>query len=140
MYYRPDLWWNGVDGLKPGININGNYMKQYHIFDFFGWYNSRLLQTETSAKPQLFSFILDYNTPVFRYSKKARIFVHALNSEGINDYALKLQYCFKPETDFVYAEMKSLFRTIKADNNYLVYPDDWEKKTQHTPPSRIQLR
>ena len=126
-YYRPDLWWNGVDGLKPGINLNGNYMKQYHVFDFYGWFNSRLLQTVSDVKPQLFSFYLDYNTPVFRSSKKSKIFINALNSEGFNDYAVKLQYNFRPETDFVYGEVKSLFSTKNAENKYLIYPNDWEK-------------
>ena len=38
--YRPDFWWNNYDGLKAGININGNYMRHHHLFDISAWLNT----------------------------------------------------------------------------------------------------
>lgn len=32
LYMRPNLWWNAYDGLKFGINANGNYMNVKHVF------------------------------------------------------------------------------------------------------------
>lgn len=31
-YWRPDLWYNGVDGLKAGISVSGGYMGLKHVF------------------------------------------------------------------------------------------------------------
>ena len=25
-YYRPDIWWNPIDGIKLGIHTEGSYM------------------------------------------------------------------------------------------------------------------
>jgi hypothetical protein len=41
--WRPDLWYNQADGLKPGIHVNGNYFNYKHIFSLTAWYNSTLL-------------------------------------------------------------------------------------------------
>jgi len=130
LYYRPDLWWNGVDGFKAGINLNGNYLKQYHVFDFYAWYNTRWLQSVEKAKPSLFSFYLDYNTPVSKTSKRTQIYLKAINSEGLNYYSLKLNHTLKPESDFVFAEIKSMYRLPGAERQYLIYPNDWDKSNQ----------
>ena len=29
--FRPDLWWNKVDGSKIGVNLNGVYMNHHHL-------------------------------------------------------------------------------------------------------------
>jgi aminopeptidase N len=40
--WRPELWWNGVDGMKLGLHVNGNYMNYKHSFSATVWYNTRL--------------------------------------------------------------------------------------------------
>jgi hypothetical protein len=40
MSYRPDVWFNAVDGLKIGVNTHLEYAKQKHILDISMWYNS----------------------------------------------------------------------------------------------------
>ena len=44
MKWRPDLWWNEVDGFKAGVHLNGNYFNYKHIFSLTAWVNSGLGQ------------------------------------------------------------------------------------------------
>lgn len=40
--WRPDLWYNAYDGIKPGLHLNGNYLNQNHAFRLGIWYNTAL--------------------------------------------------------------------------------------------------
>lgn len=40
MSWRPDVWFNAVDGLKLGINTHFEYAKVKHVMDVSIWYNS----------------------------------------------------------------------------------------------------
>ena len=31
MKYQPNLWYNAIDGLKFGINLNGGYLNHHHL-------------------------------------------------------------------------------------------------------------
>ena len=37
--FRPDLWWNNVDGAKIGVNLTGGYLNHHHLFDGTIWIN-----------------------------------------------------------------------------------------------------
>ncbi|HRH38847.1 MAG TPA: M1 family aminopeptidase, partial [Flavobacteriales bacterium] len=39
-FVRPDLWWNGYDGVKAGFHMNGSYMKYKHRFSLTTWLNT----------------------------------------------------------------------------------------------------
>ena len=45
--WRPDVWYNAVDGIKAGIHLEGDFMKWRHVFDLNVWANTRLLQNKT---------------------------------------------------------------------------------------------
>ena len=38
--WRPDIWWNDIDGFKLGLHLNGNYMQKKWQFKLNTWYNS----------------------------------------------------------------------------------------------------
>ena len=40
MTWRPDVWFNAVDGLKTGFNAYFEYAKVKHVLDFSVWYNT----------------------------------------------------------------------------------------------------
>ncbi len=44
LYARPDIWYNGYDGIKTGLHVNGDYMNYFHVFDANLWFNTGLLQ------------------------------------------------------------------------------------------------
>lgn len=42
MSWRPDLWFNAVDGLKAGFNMHFEYARVKHVLDISTWYNTGL--------------------------------------------------------------------------------------------------
>ena len=39
-YIRPDIWYNKVDGVKLGFNMNGSYVETIHKYSLSVWYNT----------------------------------------------------------------------------------------------------
>ncbi len=48
MRWRPDAWYNGIDGVKAGLNLSGNYLNLKHKFELTAWYNTGLLTRQTA--------------------------------------------------------------------------------------------
>ncbi|MFM9945314.1 MAG: M1 family aminopeptidase [Bacteroidia bacterium] len=42
-YWRSDVWYNAVDGIKVGLNFSGNYYNFKHIYSATIWYNTNFL-------------------------------------------------------------------------------------------------
>ncbi len=38
--WRPDAWFNAVDGIKAGLNFHFDYVRVKHVMDFSIWYNT----------------------------------------------------------------------------------------------------
>ncbi len=139
VYYRPDLWWNGTEGIKAGFNINGHYLNHFHIFDAFAWYNSYFLNTYEQAKVAPVSYAVSYNTPLTRYAKKTRIFLDALNAEGVSRYAVRLNFYIKPEGDYFYTELKSVFRNRDRNFDDKFSENLWDSYTVKNPNNMLKL-
>jgi Peptidase family M1 domain len=62
--YRPDLWYNAIDGIKAGVKLKGNYYQSRHVFEFGAWYNTGVGTTSDfeSVKGDVVSYQLDYKT------------------------------------------------------------------------------
>ncbi|MDD3877393.1 MAG: M1 family metallopeptidase [Bacteroidales bacterium] len=126
MYYRPDLWWNSVDGLKTGVNLNGHYMKLFHVFDLSIFYNTGLLQQISKNKPWPASYVFEYKTPLSRRTKNTYIGIKSLLTDGFSRQALKLDYNIPQTGSTVYLEFKSLYRPENnLSNSYPLYPKEW---------------
>lgn len=66
-YWRPELWYNSVDGIKAGLNFSGNYYNFKHIYSATVWYNTRLLAEEKQDEySTLVNFALQYRTRIGR--------------------------------------------------------------------------
>lgn len=128
LYYRPDAWWNGAEGLKAGLNVNGHYMNHHHVFDAYLWYNTGLLRV-SDTKPFPLSFSGTYDSPIGRYNKKAHWSATALRAETFNSYAVKARYYINATDNHLYAEFKSLFRDKNAPTDVLLMPNDWSSST-----------
>lgn len=40
--WRPDIWYNAIDGVKAGLHVNGNYFQRKYVFRLSSWYNTDL--------------------------------------------------------------------------------------------------
>lgn len=70
----PKLWYNGYDGLKFGLNFDGDYYKTLHKIDATLWMNTGLFQSVTAVEKSThafddFNMNLEYATPLRSFGK-----------------------------------------------------------------------
>ena len=125
--YRPNLWWNSYDGLKIGINLNGNYLNHHHLFDFNFWVNSGQLQDEDLTNKEnydLYSYKLNYNTNLDNYMKYARIGLKSDFIAGLRTNKMSFSKYTLDKKSKIEIGLLSYYRT-KAEN-YMLYPEYWD--------------
>lgn len=72
--WRPDLWYNALDGLKAGIHLNGNYFQRKYIFKLSTWYNTDIGALEQTNSP--FTDNQANRNTLFDYSFGFKTLVH----------------------------------------------------------------
>jgi Peptidase family M1 domain len=132
IYMRPDVWWNAYDGLKVGVNVNGNYMNLMNNFSFTAWINTHLAQggerygldANTDKKAGWFSYRFDYNTLLDKVMKKTTFYFHSQWLDGYEMYKIGLLKIF-PNNFSADINIKAFTRQSEAWRNYLLYPGEW---------------
>lgn len=120
--WRPDIWYNQLDGIKAGLHFNGNYMNYKHLFRATIWYNTTIGQTQSfrsfTPQPIHYSFSYTNNFPTnFNYSIQSRyldgLWMHKL---GVNKTIGR---------NGLSAYFKSMYRYSPSDLQYLLYSAAW---------------
>jgi len=65
--WRPDVWFNAVDGIKAGLNAHIEYARVKHVMDFTMWYNTGLgaeKHYSNTKERDIFSYSLQYSNLV----------------------------------------------------------------------------
>ena len=131
---RPELWWNGFDGFKPGLHVNGNYMKHKHMFDATVWLNTGLAQNlhpdfvnddNVNNEFDDFSFRFNYRNGIDKLGRKAYYDLHASRMAGLETYRVGLDNVARNGKTSMYTFFKSMVRKDSADLVYLLYPENW---------------
>lgn len=133
LFARPDIWYNGYDGLKVGLNMNGNYMAYKHIFDATVWFNTGIGQnyldtaTENSAKDLYdnVSFRLNYRTATDKFMKGSSFYFSAKALDGLNGYTIGFDRKDIKGKNKIYLYFKSMYRKGLNDLPYLLLPKEW---------------
>ncbi len=133
LYMRPDLWWNAYDGLKFGINANGNYMNVKHVFSLTVWMNSHLAQggpryylsKEAKKKAGYFSYRFDYSNAIDKVMKRTTFYFHSRWLDGCEMYKIGLTKQF-PKNFSADINVKAFTRNKEEWRNYLLYPGEWD--------------
>lgn len=133
LYARPDVWYNGYDGLKIGLNMNGNYMNYKHIFDATVWFNTGIGQnyldtaTLNSAKDLYdnVSFRFNYSTSTDKFMKGSSFYFSAKALDGLNAYIVGFDRKDISGKNKIYLFFKSMYRKGLNDLPYLLLPDEW---------------
>ena len=131
LFARPDIWYNGYDGIKAGFNLNGNYFNEHHIFDLSAWYNTGFLQNQQVARfapdeHDLFNFRLAYKTSIDKYLKKSNFLISVRSLDGLRLFTTGLERWNQEENNRLYVFFKSMIRPETEDLYYLIYPTEWE--------------
>ncbi|MCI5056593.1 MAG: hypothetical protein MRY83_10825, partial [Flavobacteriales bacterium] len=131
LFWRPDVWYNGYDGLKIGAHLNGNYLNKKHKFDLTVWYNSGIGQqniaTSLESDYDLFSYRLNYSTPTTKLLKRSHIHASGKFLDGLHGYTLGFKV-FSRDRDkktMLFTYFKSLYRNDNAALTYLLFPSEW---------------
>ncbi|MFL5764364.1 MAG: M1 family aminopeptidase [Bacteroidia bacterium] len=133
LYARPDLWYNGYDGVKLGLNLNGNYMAYKHIFDATVWFNfgkgQNYLDTLTEKKAgDLYdnvSYRFSYSTATDKFMKGSSFYLSAKSLDGLNGYTVGFDRKDIRGKNKVYMYFKSMYRKGLNDLPYLLLPKEW---------------
>lgn len=129
--WRPDIWYNGFDGIKAGVHFNGNYFNYKHIFDFTAWYNTRtgqqnnLYLNEYKTKNDLINSRFNYRTATDKFIKKSAAFAHSSFVEGLFTNKIGFEKTDESGKNKFYVFAKSIYRKDSASLNYLLYPNQW---------------
>jgi hypothetical protein len=131
VFYRPDVWYNGYDGVKVGFNVNGNYMNYRHIFDASIWFNSGIGQAYLPegariSKFDVFSFKIDYKTATDKFVKNSSVNLSAKWLDGLKSYVAGFEKKDESQKNRLYVYFKSMIRTEIHDLNYLLLPREWD--------------
>ncbi len=132
-YWRPDIWWNAVDGAKIGVHIDGSYMNFMRKLYATVWFNTRLgsmfeyrpYEGEgwwSNASP--IDYTLRYETPLKQISKKINWGLASRFMDGFARHSLYTTYAFKGN-DNINIEMTTLYRNSDVTAGYLFFPYEW---------------
>lgn len=131
---RPDIWYNGYDGIKPGVHFNGNYLNYKHVFSFNAWFNTRFFQNLPDEVPQYdgvntdfdpVSFTFDYKTGLNKRLAKSNFFMSAKVLDGLKGATLGYEKKSQSEKIRLYSYFKIMYRKDSADMYYLNFPNEW---------------
>ncbi len=131
LYLRPDVWYNGFDGFKYGVALNGNYLEYFHRFDANIWFNSGMLQqaaySEVSNKTSNYiSYRFNYNTALNKLSKNTRLYLASRFLDGLNLHQITLNKKDDTGKNYLSVAFKSMWRADSTALNYLLYPSEWQ--------------
>lgn len=133
MYWRPDLWWNPVDGIKAGLHIEGDYMHTLHNLDASIWWNTHVLQDTRYGvyvnegqydryAPVNYSF--NYTSPLSRRYPKFQLQLNSRLLDGLWYHRGGFNWLFNDQNTIrLFAQ--TMWRKDSNALNYLVYPTEW---------------
>lgn len=133
LFARPDVWYNGYDGVKAGVHMHGNYMNYKHIFEASVWLNTGVGQnyldstTENMAKNLYdnINFRFSYRTSTDRFMKGSSVYLSAKALDGLNGYIVGFDRKDAGGKNKVYMYFKSMYRKGLNDLPYLLLPKEW---------------
>jgi hypothetical protein len=139
--WRPDLWWNPIDGVKLGIHTETNYMNYQNKLVAEGWWNSGLFSHEKTKNPianskyrQLFDYNFVYQTPIKKISRKLFIDFVSRSIEGLQKNAIGFTWQL-PKDRNVNLQFVNLYR--HAGPQYHNYATEWSSFIEPMPNVKL---
>lgn len=129
--WRPDVWYNGYDGVKAGLHLNGNYFNTKHKFGLTVWGNTGLGQQSSEIAPSLqseydpVSYNFSYQTTTPRLIKHSSVFAQSRFLDGLWLNLAGFDIKNYEQTNRFYVYAKSMYRKDIAALQYLLYPTEW---------------
>jgi hypothetical protein len=127
--FRPDVWWNPIDGIKLGLHSESSYMNYMHKISIDAWWNTGIVTKDftfnqiTNIKSRnLFDYIFTYETPLRNIHKKLFVGAHSRILEGLSKNQLYTNWNFS-NTQNIRFDLVSLHRIYGPV--YQNYTTEW---------------
>lgn len=129
---RPDLWWNGFDGIKMGVHFNGNWMRYKHHVEASAWLNTGFAQYVPAGISRVdheaIHFNVLYRNGTERFLKGSTVQLEARYLDGLQRYAGRFLWTpDKGRTNWS-TGVRYLIRRGQQSTGYLLYPTLWERE------------
>jgi aminopeptidase N len=118
--YRPDIWYNSVDGVKAGIHYEGNYANTTDFISSTLWYNTELANDYRGSHDELLSLTMQTRKLLAR---KTYALVDLRFLDGLFYFKFGFEFAYKRSTIEIY--FKSLERIQNTSLDYLLFPTEW---------------
>jgi hypothetical protein len=129
-YWRPDLWYNPIDGVKAGLHVESSYLNIRRKMDAGVWFNTHLLANASRTaegfgkyvNTQIFDYTFSYESPIVVLNKKLSFGMHFRNLDQANRNTL--YFTWVPSTKHYFKlEATNLHRGFRQ--GYGNYEDEW---------------
>ncbi len=120
--WRPDLWYNSIDGAKGGLHLNGQFLHRFNTFSATVWYNSNLGRDISGETKNQVDFTFNYRTGAI--GKNYFLNYNIRNLDGLLMGKVGIERGFK--NGLVELYFKGLRRPKASDLDYLLYPAQWQ--------------
>jgi hypothetical protein len=133
LYVRPDLWWNGLDGVKAGVHFEGDYLSTLNKVDATVWWNTHLLQQDQYlgyqdqgyyAKYKAVNYTFNYTTPVARSMPKLQVQLNSRFLDGLWYHKAGLNWLVN-DNNTLQLYGQTMWRPDSNALDYLIYHDEW---------------
>ncbi len=130
-FFRPSAWYNGYDGIKVGMHVNGSYMNYKGVFDATVWLNSGVAQNYLDSGVSInshdpISFLFNFKTPTNKIMKGTSFYTTLKELDGLSSALLGFDLKHKNEKTRFYVQYKAMLRDVGYDLNYLIYKKEWQ--------------
>lgn len=129
-FVRPDIWYNGFDGIKVGVHANGSFFRYKHKVWFTAWLNSGLGQDlpggQVLTDYQAINFNFRYETGTERLVHGSSVFAGARLLDGLERYEAGFNWNIPFTRTTLYTHAKFMLRRDSVQLTYLIYPGQWQ--------------
>lgn len=127
-YWRPDFYYNAVDGVKMGIAMKGDYYGYVNKFEGNVWYNSTLgsyIEHTTDTQRNIFDYRIKYETPFKKINPDNKILLEARNLDGYRLVNIATAFRVNKKSTLQMG-WKIFDRPLGRHLDYLIYNDLWD--------------
>jgi hypothetical protein len=118
--WRPDLWYNNVDGIKLGAHFNGNYMQYKHVWRATMWYNTGLAKDYSGNTSHALNYHVHY---LNQFPRSFGYSVQSMFLDGLWSHRIGVQKSIGKNVLSV--SYKTLYRAEAGDLDYLMFANQW---------------
>ena len=118
--WRPDIWWNDMDGFKLGLHLNGNYMQKKWQFKLNTWYNSDIANNYpywmmNSTENSLIDYKFWFKTLM---AKQLNLVIQSRYLDGLSLQQIGLEW--NPGNQLFRTYIKGMIRPNNYSNYYVL--------------------